>query len=1039
MRNPGEIERRTQNRVIGLLRKRLGYDYLGNWTDRAGNQNIEDEVVLRWLIEVQGYDAALANRALRDVKRVASDSSRSLYDRNHDVYDLLRYGVKVKPDASAVVETLWLIDWEQPERNLFGVAEEVTVLGQGRGAYTKRPDVVLYVNGIALTILELKRSTVSVSEGIRQNIDSQKREFIEHFFSTLQLVLAGNDTEGLRYGVIGTPQKYYLTWKEDSPEENPLDRAMLQVCSKGRLLEIIHDFVVFDRGAKKVCRHSQYFGVRAAQPFVERREGGIIWHAQGTGKSLTMVWLTKWIREHVPDARILIVTDRIELDEQIEKVYLGVGETIVRTKSGPDLVALLNQTTPWLMCSLVHKFGRAGGDEGGEGDVASYLAELRRAAGDDFAPKGTLFVFVDECHRTQSGDLHDAMEALMPEATFFGFTGTPLLKTNKKRSIEVFGRYIHTYKFDEAVTDGVILDLRYEARDIDQAITSQDKIDEWFDAKTRGLTDFAKSRLKRRWGTLQELFSSQSRLERIVADVLMDMEKRDRFVSGLGNALLVCDSIYEACKVFELLTLKGLRGKVGIVTSYEPTPASIKGEDSGEGETERLVEYAIYRRMLADWFNEPEEIAVTKADVYEKKVTEKFIHEPGQMKLLVVVDKLLTGFDAPPATYLYIDKQMKDHGLFQAVCRVNRLDTPDKDYGYIIDYKGLFPKVEGAYRDYTSGALDGFDRDDVSGLLKDRLTEGRKRLDEAREAVKALCEPVPPPRDSAAYLRYFCEAELGDAEQLKANEPLRIALYRLADGFVRAYANVASEMEDAGYTPAEMAEIAVDVDHYANVRTEVRLASGDYIDLKMYEPAMRHLIDTYIRAEDSTKVSAFDDLSLVGLIVQRGPAAVEELPNGIKNDPEAVADTITTNVRKVIIDESPFNPKYFERMSALLDALLEQRRREAISYREYLEVITDIARKVTEGPTADAYPAALDTPAKRALYDNLDNNETLALAIDAGIRQAAQDGWRSNAIKTRRVEGAIRAALRDGTASAASDDDDGVMRILTIVSSRDDY
>jgi type I restriction enzyme R subunit len=362
-----------------------------------------------------------------------------------------------------------------------------------------------------------------------------------------------------------------------------------------------------------------------------------------------------------------------------------------------------------------------------------------------------------------------------------------------------------------------------------------------------------------------------------------------------------------------------------------------------------------------------------------------------------------------------------------------------RGYWHIIDYKGLFPDLEGAVRDYTSGALDGYDAEDVSGLLKDRVTDGRKRLDEAREAVKALCEPVELPRDSRAYLRYFCSSDLSDADQVKANEPSRIALYRLVGALVRAYANLASELEGAGYTPTDAAAVAAEIDHYEKVRTEVRLASGDYIDLKMYEPAMRHLIDTYIRSEDSRKVSAFDNLSLVSLIVARGPDAVEALPKGIRESPEAVSDTITLNVRKVIIDQNPINPKYFERMSALLDGLLDQRRRDAISYREFLEKISDLARQVTDGPSAAAYPAALDTPGKRALYDNLASNEALAVAVEARVQQATQDGWRANAIKTRRVENAIRAALREGMASDAKVDDDEVARILSLVTSRDEY
>ena len=328
------------------------------------------------------------------------------------------------------------------------------------------------------------------------------------------------------------------------------------------------------------------------------------------------------------------------------------------------------------------------------------------------------------------------MKAILPSAMFIGFTGTPLLKADKQKSIEVFGRYIHTYKFDEAVKDGVVLDLRYEARDIDQRITSQAKIDQWFEAKTKGLTDLAKAQLKQRWGTMQKVLSCQSRLEKIVADILMDMETRDRLKSGRGNAMLVSGSIYQACKFYELFDKTDLKGKCAIVTSYKPSPADIKGEESGEGLTERLRQYDIYKQMLADWFNEPPETAVNKVEEFEKEVKKKFIEEPGQMKLLIVVDKLLTGFDAPPATYLYIDKQMRDHGLFQAICRVNRLDGDDKEYGYIIDYKDLFKSLEGAVHDYTSGALDGYDKEDVAGLLEDRLGKARERLEETQEAVQ---------------------------------------------------------------------------------------------------------------------------------------------------------------------------------------------------------------------------------------------------------------------------------------------------------------
>ncbi|MCI0580249.1 MAG: HsdR family type I site-specific deoxyribonuclease, partial [Chloroflexi bacterium] len=556
MTTVGQRERATQNRVVKLFQNQLGYTYLGNWQDRLNNRNIEETLLRGWLLR-RGVSDTLITRALHALGQAAAlGEGKNLYDANKAVYSLLRYGVKVKPGAGEQTQTVWLIDWKHPLNNDFAIAEEVTVTGENK----KRPDVVLYVNGIALGVLELKRSSVSVSEGIRQNLDNQKKTFVRSFFATIQLVMAGNDTEGLRYGAIETAEKYYLTWKEENPAYNPqvddrqarylpaapcaaaanvsaaslLDCALLRLANKTRFLELIHNFIVFDSGTKKVPRHNQYFGVHAAQRRIQQREGGIVWHTQGSGKSLIMVWLAKWIRENVTDARVLIITDRTELDEQIEEVFEGVQEEIYRTTSGADLIHTLNKTTPWLVCSLVHKFGR------GNDDTATdeFIAEIQRSLSGNFQAKGTLFVFVDECHRTQSGDLHKAMKAILPNALFIGFTGTPLLKADKQKSIEVFGSYIHTYKYDEAVADGVVLDLRYEARDIDQYMTSPQKVDQWFEAKTRGLSEMAKVQLKQKWGTMKQVLSSQSRLEQIVNDILMDMEIRPRLMDGRGNAML---------------------------------------------------------------------------------------------------------------------------------------------------------------------------------------------------------------------------------------------------------------------------------------------------------------------------------------------------------------------------------------------------------------------------------------------------------------------------------------------------------------------
>ncbi len=1009
MSTVGQIERATQNRVVKLLREQLEYTYLGNWEVRQDNSNIEERY-LRPFLKRQGYSDALISKALYELNKVAGDQTRSLYDINKAVYGLLRYGVQVRPDVGENTETVGLIDWKNSLNNDFAVAEEVTVEGE----HTKRPDVVIYVNGIALGVLELKRSVVSVSEGIRQNLDNQKKMFIQPFFTTVQLIMAGNDTEGLRYGVIETPEKYYLTWKEDSAIENKLDRALSQLCEKQRFLEMINDFVVFDSGVKKICRHNQYFGVLKAQERVQKREGGIIWHTQGSGKSLTMVWLARWIRENVRDARVLIITDRTELDEQIEKVFKGVNEDIYRTRSGQDLIEKLNATTPWLFCSLIHKFA---GKE--EGEITEFIEEVKRSLPPDFKAKGDLYVFVDECHRTHSGELHDAMKEILPNAMFIGFTGTPLLKSDKQKSIEVFGTYIHTYKFDEAVGDKVVLDLRYEARDIEQYITSRQRIDQWFDAKTRGLNDVALAQLKQKWGTMQKVLSSQSRLKMIVDDILLDMDTKPRLLSGRGNAMLVSGSIYQACKFYELFISEGF-DRCAIVTSYKPSISDTKGEETGEGLTERLRQYDIYNKMLDG--KDPE--------TFEKEVKKKFVEEPGQMKLLIVVDKLLTGFDAPSATYLYIDKQMRDHGLFQAICRVNRLDGEDKDYGYIVDYKDLFKSLERSIQDYTSEALDGYDKEDVAGLLSDRIEKAREQLEEALEAIKALCEPVAPPRDTMDYIRYFCARDTTDKDAVKENEPKRIALYKLTVSLIRAYANLANEMPEAGYTAQEIERIKKEVDYYTYVRTEVRMASGDYIDLKMYEPAMRHLIDTYIRAGESKKLSAFDDTTLIKLIVERGEQGLNDLPSGISSNKAAMAETIENNLRKVIVEERPTNPTYYDKMSELLDSLIRQRQQQAEEYEQYLASIVELAKQVQNPTSMAAYPNLLNTRARRALYDNLGKNEQLAITLDAKIQQTKKDGWRGNKIKEREVRNAIYAVLKDETQT---------YHILELVKNQDEY
>lgn len=1010
-------ERITQNRVVKLLSEQLGYSYLGDWEERDNNSNIEEALLKEYLLSTKKYSETIINKALFEFKKLAAvNVSDDLYPVNRSVYSALRYGVKVREEAGDNVQTVWLIDWEHSHSNHFAVAEEVTV----KGEKSKRPDVVLYVNGIALAVLELKRASVSVTEGIRQNLDNQQHRFIKPFYSTVQLVVAGNDTQGLHYGTTKTPEKFFLKWKEDkylyNPDINLLDQHLIQFCNKERLLDLIHNFIVFDAGTKKLCRPNQYFGVKEAQNFVGRKEGGIIWHTQGSGKSLTMVWLAKWIRENINNARLLIITDRTELDEQIEKVFKGVDEEIYRTRSGQDLLLKLNGTKPWLLCTLIHKFGNKEDDS-----VDDFIKELSKPK--DFSPKGNLFVFVDECHRSQSGDLHKAMKAIIPDAVFVGFTGTPLLKADKKKSIEIFGRYIHTYKFDEAVSDGVVLDLLYEARDVDQHVLDQKGIDEWFDEVTKGMNDLPKAELKQKWGTMQKVLSTKSRLEKIVFDIIKDFRIKPRLKDGRGNAMLVTRSIYEACRYYEIFQNFGFK-KCAIITSFEPNVNSTKGEETGEGETEKIEQYEIYQKMLAGKSRED----------FEKAAKKQFIDEPANMQLLIVVDKLLTGFDAPACTYLYIDKEMQDHGLFQAICRVNRTEKDDKEFGYIVDYKDLFDSLNKSISDYTSDAFDNFEEEDVKNLLVNRLEKAKERLDDELETMHQLCEPVEHPKALEQYIKYFCK-NTEDKDALKETEELRLTFYKAVVGLIRAYNNVAAEMKEAGYDERVAAQIKAKVDEYTELRNAIKIASGDYIDLKRYEPDMRQLLDMYLSADPSRTLSNFGDATLLQLIVENGiEDATGKLPTSIRKSPTAMAETLEANMRKVIIQEMPINPVYYEKMSVLLTELVRQRKLEAVSYEEYLKKIEALAKEI-QPKTSNKYPTVIDTEAKRSLYDNLGSNETLAKELYNTINEARPDNWIGTPIK----EKAVRITIRQVLNKYGITDEKEVSRIYDLVEKQEEF
>lgn len=1022
----GEPERSVQNRLLALFKEKLKYEYLGNYEYRTCNRNIERKLLFDYLMSTKKWSGDEAKRAIAILEKEAYCTPQNMQEKNEKVYSLLRYGVNVSPDVGAKKITVNLIDWEHPDKNQFYIAEEVTINSSTPDSFTKRPDLVIYVNGIALAVMELKRSKVSVHDGIRQTIGNQQENFIRPFFSTVQLLFAGNDSQGLYYGVIDTPEKFWLRWKEpDASIPNELDRSVTQWFNKERLLEMIHDFLVFDAGVKKVCRPNQYFAVKAAQPRCEKKEGGVIWEAQGSGKSLIMVWLAEWIHENIDNSRVVIITDREELDEQISDGFKDTGETIARAKSGAGLIGMLNEEAPWLLCTLIHKFGKKNVE--GKGDMAGvkseiplekYLEDIVAQLPQGFKAKGNIFVFIDECHRTQGGYLHEAMKTIMgKDVMMIGFTGTPLLHTQKKDTWQTFGPLIHAYRFNEAVEDGVILDLRYESRKVDQFLGNKDKIDAWFEKKTKGLNKVAAARLKGRWATMQNIFSSRQRIDAVVGDICLDMDTTPRLVNRRGNAILVADSIYQACRYWDAFQKTALKGHCAVITSFEAKADDINMASSGENESEDEYKYRIYKEMTDG------HKSVSAFEAYAKK---EFIDHPKNMRLLIVVDKLLTGFDAPSACVLYIDKHMENHNLFQAICRVNRVDGDDKEYGYIVDYQNLFECISGAIGDYTSdgAALSGYDKEDIEGYIKEKNKACRKDLEEAREQVEALLALVHP-QTREGFFRYFVYDDNAPEEemdkQLDDNAEKRSKLYKYVRRYLNCYANLANSLEDMGYSEAERKEYAECAKKYDALKREIELRSNDHIDMRRYEPDMRQVLDLYVKAEDSEVIAKLDDTSFLDIVAAQNEEQLNDLPDELKDEyGRASAETVEANLREVIRKDSPFNPAYYGKLSIILQELIDKRKKEMLDYEEYMKELIELVKKA-RGKSANSYPESIKTPGMRALYDNLGQNEYLAIRAHEVIKENALVGFRDNRLKQRKLIKALAKLLGDEMAQKIYD------------------
>ncbi|MCD8265808.1 MAG: HsdR family type I site-specific deoxyribonuclease [Prevotellaceae bacterium] len=1030
------LERTYQDELVSLFREQLGYAYLGKRQYARGENSLPDGTQNAPIIESElrsflqrdetHYTKHQQDEAVRLLTQEASlgnPSKDSLLQTNNSLYERLTSHFPISPDNDRHEENVSLFDFKNPLANRFAIAEEVSYTDPLTHS-NSRPDLVVYVNGIALAVIELKRCTVSFDEGIKQHL-SNERDLIPSFFTTVQFTVAASDKNGFMYATVHTPKNFWCRWKRDDHDvKNTLSDkdSFLLFFEKETFMTLFRYGIINDGGIKKVMRPHQFYALKAAMPRLKAKAGGVIWHSQGSGKSLTMVWLAKYIRDTFPDPRVLVVTDRTELDMQIHNTFLHADESMHRATSSDDLLNVLQQGNPWLICTLVHKFGRHTdpatgkeivGDDDAPIPMEQYLNELidkvKKLHGGNFQAKGTnKFVFVDECHRTQNGLLHHAMRALLGDnVTFIGFTGTPLLHSDKKEgaykhylsvsneSVNRFGPFIHKYLHKEAVADHVILDLQYEARDVEQCLANKEQLDKKFEEIVNETSKENRTKIEERWATMQKIYSSRERIERIGYSILDDMSKYP-LNEGWCNAMLVTSDIYTAYKYYEFFQQKSdnhqLRNRCAVVTSFEPTTDKLRKQSDGTDEAEQEIKFK-YDMAKAAF----KTAKVENADQYEAWAKKRFTTAPSCMKLLIVVDKLLTGFDAPSATYLYIDKDMRDHGLFQAVCRVNRLgvdmrsDSDDplskiipshKEFGLIVDFKHLFNNIQNAIDRFNdkNGALGGYDPEDVENLLLDAIKKNKERLEASITAYNGIKKEWESQgiRDDDGVVRFFNPLPPVDLigeerermlEDAKANRQI---FYKIAQDLANAYANICDHIIRAGYTEEESKEIHHLVKEAMQLRERVLQAAEEYFNIRDYDPQMRLLLDRFVRADEArTPVPATTDFSFL-----------DNLDNDITNDggngntppkipdgvsPEGVAEVMEGKVRTVINNWYKNDPEQARTFAQHLQEIIDQIKKGTLTSIQRLQKLIALNRMMKN---EEQMPEGINSRLSRSLFRN---------------------------------------------------------------------
>ena len=968
----------SQRPAIEVLQK-LGYKYISEDENKKLRNNILTDVIFKDILakklnEINSYEykgekykfsASTIGQAIKDLNE---DLVTGLISTNEKIYDLLTLGKSYQEnmvDGTKRSFDIKYIDFEHPENNDFYVTEEFSVLRMNGKDYA-RPDIVLFVNGIPLAVIECKDASVPIIQAISQNIRNQKPDYIPQLFKFIQIVMAANKNE-TKYATCGTPDKFWSTWNEQYVEkQNKLlnknvigrqvtkqDRDIISLFEKEIFLEIIKDFIIFEAGKKKICRYQQYFAVKAMLERIKHdKKGGVVWHTQGSGKSITMVYITKKLMEdkEMQNPQVVIVTDRVDLDKQIHKTFNRIGVEAARATTGNNLTELIKDEKIRVITTVVNKF--------------ETVVKLGIAVD---APN--TFILVDEGHRTQYGEINRRMQEVFKGAIYISFTGTPIMKRDRN-IFDKFGGLIHKYSLDDALKDKAIVPLIYEGKMVDQEV-SKEAIDMRLDMLTRNLTPEQKTEVMKKWSRFEKVASSEQRLELIAWDIAKNYNET---LKGTGfNAMLACNKKVEAVKYYNIFRDEFPELEVAVVIS---SPDMREGEGSIDEDTDDIVK-KFYINTISNYKNEEE---------YEETIKSKFIN--GDIDILIVVDKLLTGFDAPKASTLYLDKQIKEHNLLQAIARVNRL-CDGKDYGYIVDYRGLLGELDKALTMYQEAGLEEFNEEDIKSSVYYIDTEINNMF-KAYEDLKELFKDIKNKNDLEEY------------EVLLEDEKIRKDFYNKLYKF-GSMLGIILPSDQAYYKVGKekISELRKALAFYQKLRATVKLRYSETIDHKEYEAKMQKLLDNYVVAKEMMRITEPVDIT----DAENFDKELEKMGTD-----RGKADAIRTRLTRTISEKSKEDPAYYKKFSTRIEETIEAYRNRRITDSEYLQKMQDIKEDFRKGNSGISYPTNITTENSRAFYGviydkliprmkenaNIEEIGEIALTIQREIESKIKRDWHYN-------------------------------------------